>query len=167
MTNLTNLQRDMTWLGDVTSIAEPGATAFGASTINIGTDNVAYQMHGHFQYWSDTNLSAGSQFAFGVSLAQIEEDNVPFRMKCKSNSDQTLWGVAFTNTLAATVAATGPRLIGFGREIDDIVCLRPPAAPTSYATFFGLLPGASVNPMIMGSIQRMFGKPDTYSSQVY
>jgi hypothetical protein len=166
---IMNLDRDMFWCGAPTALAiSSSASNFSDVDVNVGTDGVAYNRHGHFQLAATSAIGSGDLRCAGVIMNRGDiEDNIPFRVKMFSSLD-AWYGVGFVTTAAAQVVADKVRWLGVGKRLDEMVCVRPPDAadPRLTAVFFAGVPGGSNDFVIGGSVQRLLTKSDTYSSDI-
>lgn len=167
MTSLTNLDRDMKWIGTPQDLALP-STLTDLDAPNVRTDGVLNTTHGYMQ--SDVfNLggTAGKFRSFGLYMQWQSAGTQPFRCKGHSTSDDTVWGVGWNSTVDTEEAASNIRYLGVGKKFDELVALRELASWSNEQLLFFCMVPADAGWSVCGlSVQRLLGKPDQYSSQV-
>lgn len=169
MTNLTNLRRDMLWAGDTSSLSNPTSAVFNG-TQNVSTDNTAYTTHGQFFQQRTNHAGTASHYVgFGVFMSWDEAGATPFRFKGNTNQADTSWWYAFENVAATpAVAQAEGTLVGYGASVDEVICVREMSGWVAQGVlFYCLVPADGGQTAIFGSVQKMLGQPDQFSSKVF
>lgn len=168
MTNLTNFNRDMSWI-------DPDIAPIGFEDLpNCSLDGNVYDKHAIAV--SDTSAVTTSTTAcFGLAYLPPTEEATPFRIKADAsvNGDGSLvmgFGYAENNIIAGANLMTGVRIFGFpqGTIYDDVWAVRPSVinADKPIIFFCGITLATSANVACKLTVQRLLGKPDNFSSAV-
>lgn len=170
MTSITNLRRDMKWIGEPTNLAA-GTANTTRKTVSIRSDNVLYERHGYIQT-DELNLAgaAGSWYGFGTYLQWPAEnagfDPVPFRVKGHC-SVPVHWGFAWRTSIAIDGVPAAHRFCHWGDHVDDVWCVRERTTwADHHIIFFGMIPADAGDVMLDISVQRMLGQPDQYATRL-
>lgn len=167
---MTNMNRDMKWIGQVTNLAAPAASPFGETLIS--TDGVVYRTHGYMNTGLLTlDKAKGEYHAFGVVMENAQVPNIPFRVFGHSSLAGTFWGVGFA-VAGLVVQPALPRFVASGKSWDQLLVMRdpaeyPPSAAPWQVVLFAYVPADS-GPFVADlSVQNLLTKGDQFNSRVY
>lgn len=161
---LGNLQRDMRWVGNPPAISSPPVAAFG--TFNCQTDNTLHERHGYLCEFDTFGGAAGSYQTYGIFMRYSDIGNIAMRVKGSSNK-ACLWGFGWQTTVAATASALFPRVVGYGTQLDDVLCVeRLSGYVDQQLLFFAAVPADAGDNVVDLCVQNMGAMPDQFTSAV-
>jgi hypothetical protein len=167
MGNLTNLRRDMKWVGEPQNLALPAASALSNPTIK--TDAVLNVIHGYMQTDELTfTSSSGNYYGFGTFMQWPRADTTGYRVKGMCTSP-AIWGFGWRSGAPGTDVTLGVhRLCGYGNVWDDCLAIRERTAWNEHElVFFGLVPADGAAGVADLAVQCLIGQPDQFSNGVF
>lgn len=164
---MSNMTRDLKWIGQITTLTTQDATAFGA--VLCSTDGIVYDQHGYVGIGAfDLKKTKDEFFSFGVLMRNQVIQNIPFRVKAHSAFDDTFWGVGWS--VPGEPEVFSPRFVSSGRIWDDTIVVRDAAegvpADAQYC-FFAHVPGNAGYFCADISVQNLLRRGDGFNSRLY
>lgn len=169
MTNLTNFNRDMSWIDPVVA-ARPWSAA-GVNLVN--TDGNVYDKHAYARCLTNAQTEA-STLGFGLLMSAPIDEPVPFRVKSDASvigTGSLTIGLGYVQTPAVgDNTMVDVNIFGFpgGIFYDDVWCVRPNVARAGYAmaVFVGLTGSSAASVACKLTVQRLIGKPDNFAGAI-
>jgi len=176
MTSLINLERDMLWQANVTSVA-PASSDFNSGELDVVNDGVVGDRTSFVASTFGFGVTAGSVtnvFAFGcLILPPAEGDNTPYRVKGSAFSpvgNPIAWGFGYFEGTGSTLVQRC-QLVSAGPVCDEILCARPlQSGDANFGEplcFFGMVAAQTVDHCAASlSVQRLLSKPPQFATAV-
>ena len=167
MTNLTNFNRDMSWI-------DPDISALTMTTLPLcAVDGNVYDKHA-YAVCDTAAITEPSTSMFGVVVPAPDVEPIPYRVKADAsvNGDGSLvMGFGYTSTVqSGSVTLDYSQFFGFpaGALYDDVWCMRPSLVHVGkpLVIFCGITGASSANVACKIIVQRLIGKPDNFASAV-
>lgn len=162
MTSLSNLRRDMKWVGEPAVVAPVAGTL---SPLDVGTDGTMGVRHGYV-HLEPGKLpgSPDTYHAIGLWLQWSRVGPTPFRVKGSSRLP-CFFGFGWGQPSSSEIA--NPRFCHFGDTLDDVWCVREMVGYSDehLCFFLGIPSDASVESFADLSVHNLLYRADQYSSR--
>lgn len=171
MTNLTNFNRDMSWL-----FPDQSQQPWAGITGWVSLDGNVYDKHAYLTC-ANSPVNDSGTLMVGVALTPPDEEPVPFRVKADASVYNPTgqvgaltmgFGYLENNIISGDNDIGGTHFFGFPADslYDDVWCIAPSMthAGKTLVIFLGIIGASNDTVSAKLTVQRLIGKPDNYAT---